>query len=167
MPEIARTRDCILFYKGDIYPAETQLTSWLGGQGAMWVTVPGDRRMLTVSDGRFGGIFLWGSNEASDQYNAMTGQFLRYGYAILAAGGNLISTTTYERYTYASRLIPPLVPLVYTAGNPLYFSLRGYWTPEDEMTLSGHPMAPASVSGYTAQIPKESNRHFLGVYTTC
>jgi len=149
-----------------VYAVETNLTFWLGGQGARWVQSPGDHRVVTTSDGGFGGYFLWGSDEASDQYNAMTGQFLRYGYAVFSAGGSVFSTTTYEKYTYASRLIPPLVPLIYNAGEPLYFSLRGLWTKEDEWTLSLDPRAPASVAGYCVQVPKTVNRFFLGVYTT-
>jgi hypothetical protein len=96
----------------------------------------------------------------------MTGQFLKYGFAVMAFGGNLMATSTYERYTYASRLVPPLVPLVYGYNDPLYFSLRGYWTKEDEATLSGSPQAPASSFGFVAQPPRPSNREWLGIFTT-
>jgi hypothetical protein len=82
-------------------------------------------------------------------------------------GGSLISTSTYEKYTYASRVGGgPLVPIVYQENDPLYFSLRGIWTNEDELTLSGNPNAPCFFTGTCAQIPKEINRFFLGIQTS-
>jgi hypothetical protein len=54
-------------------------------------------------------------------------------------------TTSFEQYTYASRIGGgPLVPITYNASDRLLFSLRGYFTSEDEWTLSGDPRAPNS-----------------------
>jgi hypothetical protein len=82
---------------------------------------------------------LWGSNEDSDQYISMVEQQVVYGHAVFCAGGWLMTTRTFERYTYASRVMGPLVPITYTVGERLLFSLRGYWTNEDEWTASGDP----------------------------
>jgi hypothetical protein len=90
----------------------------------------------------------------------MTGQQLTYGYAVMVAGRGLISTSSYEQYTLASRTGPgPLVPLVYGANDLLYFSLRGLWSKEQE--------APNLLSsGVVAQVPKAVNEFFLGVQFT-
>jgi hypothetical protein len=58
------------------------------------------------------------------------------------------------------------VPLVYGASDLLFFSLRGLWTIEDELTLSGSPLAPAASSGVVAQVPKNVNEFFLGIQIT-
>jgi hypothetical protein len=57
------------------------------------------------------------------------------------------------------------VPLVYGPNDVLYLSLRGLWTKEDELTLSGNPLAPCSDIGAVAQVPKPSNKHYLGIQT--
>jgi hypothetical protein len=169
--DMVRGRDCVVFAKGDAYTMTVSPAmlagGWVGGQGAQWAayTDP-DKPLLTYSSGLFGGFMLWGSNEAADQYNAMTGQFLYYGYGVLMVGRALISTIAYEQYTYASRLAgPPYVPLVYGPANSLYMSLRGYWTKEDELTLSGSPLAPGLVCGFVCQLPKIVNEFRLGVQT--
>jgi len=144
--DMIRGRDCIVFSKGETYAvvpnAEMLVGGWAGGQGVRWVDSALDEFTVGYSNGLYGGILIWGSDESADQYNAMTRNQLTYDFAVMLAGNCLISTSTYERYTYASRIGPgPLVPLVYAASEPLYFSLRGYWTNEDEMTLSGAPLA--------------------------
>jgi hypothetical protein len=83
------------------------------------------------------------------------------------SGGCLISTSSYEQYTYASRLLGgPFVPLIYQVQDPLYLSRRGLWSNQDEMTLAGDPDAPGAVAGFVAQPPKESNGYYLGIQTT-
>jgi hypothetical protein len=166
MTEILRTRDVVAIYKGDAYavmidPAMRQ-QGWAGGQGVMWANCPNDDLMVGFSDGVYGGFMLWGSNESSDQYTAMTGQFIAYGYTVLAAGGWLISTATYEKYTYASRMGGgPLVPITYTVGERLVFSNRGLFTNQDEWSLSGDPRAPNMyyIANVIAAPSLESNWH--------
>lgn len=167
---ILRSRDLLLFFKGDIYtvtPDPVMLAQgWAGGQGVMWAPGFNDERTVTFSDGRYGGVILWGSDEDADQFLGITGtQEVNY-FAVFAAGGNLLTTRTYERYTYASRLAPPLVPIVYTPNQILYYSLRGWFTPEDEATLTLKPWAPNFFVGFVAQVPREDNDWFLGVQTS-
>jgi hypothetical protein len=98
----------------------------------------------------------------------MTGAFTYYKYAVLFYGGALISTSSYEVYTYASRIIGPpfLVPIVYAPNDKLLFSLRGYFSKEDEWVLSGDPRAPnTNIVGAVVQIPKPSNNNFLTIQT--
>lgn len=170
MTEILRTRDCIVFFKGDTttvtVSSDMVAGGWAGAQGVQWVGVVQDDRVVTYSSGLYGGFLVWGSDEPGDRYTAMTNQQTTYRYATMFFGGNLISTTTYERYTYASRLSGPLVPLVYQPNEVLYLSLRGYWTNEDELTISGSPLAPAFFVGFVAQIPKLINRYWLGIQTS-
>jgi len=160
-----------MFVKGDSIPVTVDATmvsgGWTGGQGVKWIDSPIDEFKVGYSDGEWGGFLLWGSDESSDQFTAMTGQFPYYKYGVLFFGGNLISTTSYEKYTYASRQVGPLVPLVYLPNDTLLFSLRGLWTKEDEWTISGDPRAPNThVTGYVAQIPKALNNFYLGIQTS-
>lgn len=171
MPEIFRTRDCIVFVKGDSLTVavddELINNGWSGGSGAAWADSSSDEFLVTRSDGDFGGFFIWGSNEAADQFTAMTGQFAYYGYGQLFFGGNIISTSSFEKFTYASRQTPPLVPLVYNPQDKLRFSLRGLWTKEDEWTLSGDPRAPnVNIGGIVVQVPKTNNNDYLTIQTT-
>jgi hypothetical protein len=168
--DLIRGRDCIVFSKGDGYvmPVSASMLSggWVGGQGAQWdVYTNPDKPTLTYSAGLFGGVMLWGSNETADQYTAITNQYLTYGYGVLMAGRIILSTIAYEHYTYASRTGGPLVPLVYSPSDPLYMSLRGYWTTEDELTIAGRPTAPALYCGFVAQVPQAVNNFYLGVQT--
>lgn len=167
--DLIRGRDCIIFCKGPAHNIAVDQNliagGWPGGQGVQWTNVADDEPTVTYSAGLFGGFLIWGSNESADQFTAMTGNQLTYGHAVMMAGRAVISTSSYERYTYASRLAGPLVHLVYTAHQPLYFSLRGLWTNEDEMTLSGAPLAPAVHTGFVCQLPKAVNEFFLGVHT--
>lgn len=170
MAEIFRSRDCVVFVKGDSIPVTVDAAmlagGWTGGQGVKWVDSSVDEFKATYADGDGNGYLIWGSDEASDQFTAMTGQFSYYKYGVMFFGGNVISTSSYERYTWASRQAGPLVPLVYTPSQKLYFSLRGLWTNEDEFTASADPRAPnTNVVGYVAQIPKPLNNNFLGIQT--
>jgi hypothetical protein len=171
MPEILRSRDCVVFFKGDsqtvVVSQDMVNLGWPGGQGVTWVDSTSDERMVTFSDGLYGGFLVWGSDEDGDRFTAMTQQQPYYKYATFFSGGCLISTSSYERYTYASRLAgPPYVPLVYQANDILYFSKRGLWTNEDELTLSADLRAPCFFTGFVAQVPKAANRLFLGIQTS-
>lgn len=170
MTEIIRSRDCTVFYKGDsqTVTVSPQMIAggWPGCQGVQWVHSTTDERMVTYSNGLYGGILIWGSDEVGDQFTAMTRNQPHYRFATMLSGGSLISTSSYEKYTYASRLSGPLVPLVYTRNAFLYLSRRGLWTIEDEMTLVGDPKAPAFFAGFVAQVPKALNKFFLGVQTS-
>jgi hypothetical protein len=169
--DIIRARDCTIFFYGDrqtvaIDESMVQL-GWPGGQGVQWTDATTDERVVTFSKGLYGGFLVWGSDESGDRFTAMTRQQPYWRYATMFSGGCLISTSSYERYTYASRLIgPPYVPIVYQPNDILYLSLRGLWTKEDELTASADPLAPAFFTGFVAQTPKESNQFFLGVQTS-
>lgn len=167
--EIIRARDVIMFFKGDSYTVTLSpamiAAGWAGGQGVMWTAGVDDERTVTFSDGRYGGFLIWGSDEESDRFTGMTGNQAAYKFATLFAGGSLLSTRTYEQYTWASRQAGPLVPIVYRPNDILYFSLRGWWTNEDEATLSLAPYAPNFFTGFVSQVPKASNNYFLGVQT--
>ena len=169
--DLIRGRDCVVFSKGDGYAMSVSSAmlagGWVGGQGAQWdaYTDP-DSPILTYSSGLFGGFMLWGSDEVGDQYTSMTQQPLYYGFGVLMAGRAIMSTVAYEHYTYASRLAGgPYVSLVYTPNAPLFMSLRGYWTIEDELSLSGNPSAPALSCGVVVQLPKLVNQFRLGIQT--
>lgn len=147
MPELVRTRDVVALFKGDAFTVMVddamRAGGWQGGQAVKWVDSPRDEFLVTYSDGLYGGIMLWGSNEPADQFISMVEQQPTYGYGVLGVGGWLMATRTFEQFTYASRTGGgPLVPIVYTVGQRLLFSLRGFWTNEDEWTASGDPRAP-------------------------
>ena len=135
--EIFRTRDVVVFVKSKTIPVMIDPTlaagGWPGGQGVQWVDDPNfDTFKVTYSAGRYGGFLLWGSDESSDQYISATQSQPAYKYGVMAIGPWVVSTTTFETYTLASRLAGPLVKNVYTPGEKLRFSLRGYFTPEKE-----------------------------------
>lgn len=169
--EFPRTRDCFVLFKGDAYPVSTSQTmaakGWQGGQGVQWVDSVRDEFLVSFSDGLYGGFMLWGSNEPHDQLTSMTGSQPLYGFGTLCAGGWVIATRTFERYTYASRLSGPLIPLVYTAGQRLVFSLRGYWTKEDEWAISGDPRGSNGYFiGNIVQPPTADNNFYLTLQTS-
>lgn len=170
MPEIIRSRDCVVFFYGDrqtVTVDQNMITlGWPGAQGVQWVNVTTDDRVVTFSNGLYGGFLVWGSDETGDRFTSMTRQQPYWRYATMFSGGCLIATTTFEKYTYASRLGGPLVPLVYSPNDPLFFSLRGLWTKEDELTLSGNPLAPAFFTGFVAQIPKAANNFYMSIQTS-
>ena len=139
---------------------------WPGGQGVQWVGSIDDKMLVTYSRGKFGGFLVWGSDEIGDDYAATTRNQPHYQFATMLFGATVLSTSSYERYTLASRLAPPLVPLTYSENDILYFSLRGLWTKEDELTLSGDPDAPSVAAGVVVQVPQSWNREFLGIQTT-
>lgn len=168
MPELQRTRDCVILVKGDCYAVTVEDTfaqeGWVGGSGAQWTTPTSDDPTVKRSDGLYSGFLLWGSNESSDQFTAMTGQYPHYRYAVIGAGGWHIQTLAFEKFTYASRQAGPLVPIVYNASDRLVFSLRGYWSNEDEWTLSGDPRAPNNYYiGFVTQAPSAMTQGYMGI----
>jgi hypothetical protein len=170
--EFSRERDCIALHSGGGYAvaiSQAMATAgWQGGQAVQWADSSVDEFLVTFSDGLYGGILLWGSNESSDQYTSMTGSQPLYGYGMLVVGVWLLCTRTFERYTYASRLAgPPYVENVYVAGEPLTFSLRGWPTREDEWALSLDPRAPnLNYFGNVVQPPTPDNDHYLMYQTS-
>lgn len=157
-PEQFRTRDCVILVKGDAYPvtvAPAMATGgWKGGQGVQWVASDKDEFLVTYSDGLYAGFLLWGSDESSDQFTAMTRNQPAYQFTTIGAGGWVIMTTAYEQYTYASRQSGPLVAITYTSSDRLVFSKRGYWTNEDEWTLANDPRKPNNYFiGFVIQPP--------------
>jgi hypothetical protein len=135
--EIFRTRDVVVFTKGKTIPVMIDSAmaagGWPGGQGVQWIDDPNnDTFKVTYSAGRYGGFLLWGSDEKSDQYISVTQSQPTYKYGVMAIGPWVVSTSTFETYTLASRLGGPLVKNVFTPGTKLRFSLRGFFTPEKE-----------------------------------
>jgi hypothetical protein len=166
MPEIDRTRDLIILKKGDCYVVAISpslaRSGWVGGQGAVWYDAGRDEMTVTASDGAGQGFFVWGSSEDGDQYTAMTGYQPAYGFAVLGFGGWLISTRSFERYTWASRQVGPLVPITYAAQDEVVFSLRGLFTNEDEWTLAGDPRAPNdNILGVVTQPPSALTNNYI------
>lgn len=162
-----RNRDCIILVKGDSYAVAVDpslaVSGWRGGQGIQWTTSPRDEPTVKISDGYYAGFALWGSDESGDQFTAQTRQFPAYKYLVLGAGGWLIATTSFEQYTWASRNSGgPLVPINYHASDRLLFSLRGFWTVEDEWTLSGDPRAPNSYYiAFVSQAPSPATNGYM------
>jgi len=170
MPEIIRTRDCTVHFKGDAYPVSVSSimlqNGWGGCQGVQWADSPTDEFVVTYSDGLYGGFLLWGSNEPADAWTALSGNQLKYGFAILCAGGWLTSTSNYEKYTWESRQVGPLVPNNYVVGKRLTWSLRGLLTCQNEWFLSGDPRGSNTYYvAYVIQKPRPSNNWNLVVQT--
>lgn len=167
--ELFRTRDVIVFFKGATITvdvtAAAAVSGWRGGQGFQWAPPNGDQLLATPSDGLYGGFALWGSDEPADEFVATTRNQPAYRYTVLGAGGWLIATSSYERYTYASRTFGgPLVPIVYAPSDRLVFSLRGFFTKEDEWTLSGDPRAPNTYFiAFVAQKPVPDRNNYLTI----
>lgn len=158
MLEVPRNRDCVVLFKGDAYPCEVSdslaSTGWAGGQGVQWVDDPRDGFVVNASDGLYAGFLLKGSAEKADFGTSMDRNQQIYHFATLCAGGWLIMTSSFERFTWASRQAGPLVPITYRESDRLVFSNRGFWTNEDEWTLSGDPRAPNGYFiGFVAQAP--------------
>lgn len=170
MPEIFRSRDCVVLLKDDAYTATVDVAmvnaGWPGGQGVQWADgAPNDEFLVTFSEGLVAGFLVWGSDEAGDDHAAITRNQPHYRFATLCGGSAIILTTTFEQFTLASRLAGPLIPLTYGVNDRVYFSLRGLWTIEDEMTISGHPLAPAFPAGFVCQVPKSINNLYVGIQT--
>ncbi len=167
--ELFRTRDCVVWVKAETMTVSVDsgliLNGWKGGSGVTFAPITTDQVLVTQSDGLGGGFMLWGSDESSDQFTAMTANQPYYGFAVIGMGAWLIATPTFEQYTYASRHSPgPLVPIVYNASDPLFFSLRGYWTNEDEWTASLDPRRPNdNVVGFVAEPPSAVDNNYMTI----
>lgn len=166
--EFPRSRDCLILVKGDTYPVTISeamaVGGWQGGQGVQWAPPLKDEFLVTYSDGYYAGFMLWGSDESADQFTAMSRNQPFYRFATCGAGGWQISTRSFERYTWASRQLGPLVPITYNPSDRLVFSLRGYWTNQDEWSLSGDPRAPNTYYiGFVSQVPSAANDWYLGI----
>jgi hypothetical protein len=170
MTAIARERDVIVLVKGDAIPVMVHDTlaasGWAGGQGVKWIDSTHDEFLVTKADGVYAGFLLWGSNESSDQFISAQENQVKYQFGTLCAGTWIIATPTFEKYTYASRQAGPLVPITYTIGQRLRFSLRGLFTSEDEWTLSGDPRG---ANGYfiasVAQLPTTITKFYMTIHT--
>jgi len=169
MPELVRSRDMIVLKKGDAYPVtvseEMVLGGWKGAQGVQWAPPNGDEFRVTYYDSVPVGFMFWGSDEEADQFTSMTRFQPYYRMGIICFGGWHIQTSTFERYTYASRVAGgPLVPIEYHASDRLLYSLRGYFTKEDEWTLSGDPRAPNTYYiAFVTQSPSALTGFYMGV----
>lgn len=174
MSEQPRSRDCIILVKGDAYPVTVDdplaVTGWKGGQGVKWVQPTSDEFLVTTSDGYYAGFMLWGSNESGDKYTATTQNQPYYRFGTVGAGGWHILTTSFEQYTFQSRMAGgPLVPLVYHASDRLVFSIRGYWTKEvTEWVDSGIPALVARglnkyYIAFVTQAPSSYTNFYMGV----
>lgn len=168
MPELFRTRDCVVWVKGETLTVSVDdalvLNGWRGGTGVTFAPVVQDEVLISQSDGLGGGFMLWGSDESSDQFTALTENQPYYGFAVIGMGAWLIATISFEQYTYASRQAGPLVPIVYNGSDPLFFSLRGLWTNEDEWQLSLDPRRPNdNVVGFVAQPPSPSRNGYMSI----
>jgi len=167
MAEIFRSRDCIVFAKDDSFTVAVDeamvAAGWPGGQGVQWTGSSKDEFIVTFARGQFGGFLVWGSDEEGDDFASSTRNQPHYRFATMFAGSVLLATSSFERFTYASRQTPPLVPLSYGVNDPLYLSIRGLGTKEDELTATGAPEAPAPIAGFVAQMPKSLNNFFIGI----
>jgi len=167
--DLIRSRDCQILRADIVVPAKISTTmkngGWAGGQGVMWSDSGSGDLEITYSDGRFGGFVLWGSTESSDEWAAYTNQSKYYGYTLVGISGWMVSTIAYEKYSLQSRLSGPLIELVYTPSDILFFSSRGLWTNQDEMAILGSPFTPKQ-AGHVAQPPSSSNQFRLGLSTT-
>lgn len=166
---VVRNKDVVVLYKGDAcvaVPSDSLLVSgWKGGQGLMWTEASTDKFVVSISDGRFSSFAYCGSDETGDRFTGLTMNQVYSKHVTVISGSSLISTSTYEKYTWASRQSGSLVQIVYEPNQQLYFSLRGYWTNEDEATLSGSSHAPNSLAGFVTTLPKPINNYYLGVQT--
>jgi len=167
--ELPRSRDCIILVKGDAYPvtvdAAMAVGGWQGGQGVQWVAPTKDEFLVTYSDGFYAGFMLWGSDESADRFTAVTRNQPFYRFGTVGAGGWHITTRSFEQYTYLSRTGGgPLVSITYNPSDRLVFSLRGYWTKEDEWFLSGDPRGLNNYYiGFVTQVPSTATEFYLGI----
>jgi hypothetical protein len=170
--ELVRSRDVVTLVKGQTFTVNlgpSILTAgWAGGQGIMWLDSPYDIFIADFSDGTPNGFLLWGSNEKADQFTAYTENQPTYDFGVMCFGTWVITTSTYEKYTYQSRTGGgPLVPITYNVNDRLLFSLRGLFTNQDEWTLSGDPRAPNRFYvGYVIEPPAAYNTNYLMLQTT-
>lgn len=124
---------------------------WGGGQWFRWVKSERDDFLVDYSDGVFGGFALYGSNESNELFTSMQDHQPHYRYCTVGFGGWMLSLRNYELYTYSSRQSGPLELIDYQPNDPLFISLNGKLTVEDEWDLSGDSRAPNDWAvGYVA-----------------
>lgn len=160
--ELLRTRDVVILQKGDTFTVNVSTSlvqqEWVGGQGVAWDS----EFTVSRSDGDPCGFLLWGADEASDQFTSLSRLQTTYRTAVMGLGGWLCSFRVFETYTWASRQVNGTTPITYTSNRPLFYSLRGLLTTEDEWTLSGDPRAPNTfVVGIVAQVPSAATNGYL------
>ena len=168
--EIVRTRDVVVLKSDKTLPVKISSSlaqnGWPGGQGVQWAPSTSDEFKVDFSDGYQAAFLLWGSDETSDQFISYVGSQPKYEYAVACFGTWVISTSTFEKYTLQSRLIPPLVENTFVPGEHVYFSLRGFFTPQDEWTIDGDPRAPnENYVGTVIQAPSSINNNYLMLQT--
>ena len=166
-----RTRDVIVIVKDITFPVRIDdalaQNGWPGGQAVQWAPSNSDGFHVEASDGILTSFLLWGSNEEADQLISYVENQPKYRFAVGCIGSWIISTSTFERYTLQSRLAPPLVENVYVPGEKVRVSLRGYFTSQDEWTISGDPRAPNdNVVGTVIQAPATYNNNYLMLQTS-
>jgi len=171
MPELSRTRDLVILFKGDTttptLSESMRQRGWIGGQGVQWEAPARDDFRVTFSDGLYAGFMLFGSDESSDKFTSMTGNQVVYAAGAIGFGGWLITTVAFEKYTYASRQAGPLVEITYNSSDRVLFSLRGLWTKEDEWTLSADSRAPNGYFiGYVIQPPSTLTGGHMTIQTS-
>ena len=137
-------RELSVFHKGDSMPMKIDTVmakkGWPGGIFVRWIDDGTGEPCVTIADGRYCGFTPFGSDEPADQYTSITKSNPTWRYISLFFGGNFIATTSYEKYTYASRhSAGPLVPLVYAPQDFLYVSENGLMTKEDESNSAVNP----------------------------
>lgn len=169
--KIPRTRDCYTLVKGDTSTVSVDsglsTLGWAGGVGVQWTSSAKDDFIVTLSTGYVAGFLIWGSNESSDRFTAMTANQPYYRFAVMGSGSWVLLTTQFEIYSFASRQAGPLVPLVYLPSDRLRFSLRGLWTKEDEWELSGDPRGSNTLfTGFIVQVPTPSTGGYMTIQTS-
>ena len=169
MPEVYRSRDLIVYKKGDAFAVVVTpalaVSGWSAGQGAQWVSSTRDELTVNLSDGLAQSFFLWGSDEMADKFTSMSRNQPTYNFAVVGIGGWIISTSSFEQYTYSTRGLPIPTPITYTPSEDLFYSLSGKLTNEDEWTLSGDPRAPNNnVVGVVTQVPSLVTNNYLTVH---
>jgi hypothetical protein len=167
--EVARSRDLIIYKKGDAFAVavspDLAVSGWSAGQGAQWYDSGRDEITVSLSDGLAEAFFLWGSDETADKFTSMSRNQPTYKFAVVGMGGWIISTSSFERYTYATRGLPNPTPIVYTPSEDLFYSLSGKLTNEDEWSLSGDPRAPNdNVVGVAIQAPSFVTSNYITVH---
>lgn len=137
-------RDCAVLHKGIMWTPKLSANlikrGWQGGEMARFVDDGSGEPVIDIGNGIFSGFMPFGSNESGDQWTAMTGQNVRYGYAVMYFGGNIYYTQVYETQTYKSRHgLSATTYQTYTPNQPLYCSENGRITGEDESNTAVNP----------------------------
>ena len=172
--------DLIMVHRGDSMPAKIAdlliNSGWLGGQFCRWVDGGDGQPTIDMADGRYCGLFPFGSREVVDKHTAIEYTPTEYGVTTFNFGGNFVYTRIYERYGYLARhSLGPMIPLVYKANQSLYVSENGKITNEDESNFvifpvhtfpNGEPiLVPFIFFGIVAVVPYSTTNQYMGVQT--